>query len=84
MDSYLRLDVKEEELFQSEIDRMGMNQKEEIIQTMTSWEEKGMEKERQTIALNLLRKKLDLETIAEVTGMTIAQLHQLQAGNPSM
>ena len=86
VDSYLRLDVKEEEIFQSEIDRMGMNQKEEIMQTMTSWEEKGMEKgmekERQTIALNLLRKKLDLETIAEVTGLTIAQLQQLQADRP--
>lgn len=91
VDSYLRLDRKEEEMFQAEIDRMGMNSKEEIMYTMTSWEEKGMEKgmekERQTIALNLLRKNMDLETIAEVTGLTIselegfanAQLQQLQA-----
>ena len=33
------------------------------------------------MALNMLRKKLDLETIAEVTGLTIAQLQQLQADN---
>jgi len=45
---------------------------------MTSWEEKGMEKERQTIALNLLRKNLDLETIAEVTGLTVIQLQEMQ------
>jgi predicted transposase YdaD len=49
------------------------------METMTSWERTGMEKERQSIALNLLRKKIDLETIAEVTGLTIAQLQQLQA-----
>ncbi len=81
VDSYLRLDVKEEQIFQAEIDRIGINQKEEIMQTITSWEEKGMEKERQSIALNMLRKKLDLETIAEVTGLTIDQLQQLQADN---
>jgi hypothetical protein len=89
VDSYLRLDVNEEQMFQAEIDRMGMTQKEEIMQTITSWEEKGMEKglekglekATQSIALNMLRKKMDLETIAEVTGLTIAQLHQLQADN---
>jgi predicted transposase/invertase (TIGR01784 family) len=55
------------------------------MQATTSWEEKGIVKgkdeERQTIALNMLRKQLDLETIAEVTGLTIAQLQALQAEN---
>ena len=51
------------------------------MQAMTSWEEKGMEKARRSIALNMLRKKLDQETIAEVTGLTIAQLQQFQADN---
>jgi hypothetical protein len=31
------------------------------------------------IALNLLRQQISLETIAEVTGMTIERLQQLQA-----
>ena len=51
------------------------------MQAMTSWEEKGMEKARRSIALNMLRKKLDLETIAEVTGLTSAQIQHLQADN---
>lgn len=34
---------------------------------------------RQEIALNLLRRNLPLETISEVTGLTIAQIQQLQA-----
>ena len=48
------------------------------MQATTSWEEKGMLKERETIALNLLRKNVDLETIVECTGLTIVQLQQLQ------
>jgi predicted transposase/invertase (TIGR01784 family) len=32
----------------------------------------------QEIALNMLRKKMSLETIAEVTGLTMAQLQELQ------
>ena len=85
VDSYLRLDVKEEQTFQAEIDRMGMTQKEEIMQTMTSWEEKGIEKgietERQTIALNLLRQGLSIEIIAQATGLTLPQLQDMQANN---
>jgi hypothetical protein len=37
------------------------------------------QEERQAIALNLLRKNFALETIAEVTGLTIDQLQNLQA-----
>ena len=44
VDIYLRLDVKEEQLFQAEIDTMDKIQKEVIMQTTTSWEEKGIEK----------------------------------------
>jgi len=39
----------------------------------------GRQEERQEIAINLLRRNLPLETIAEVTGLTIAQIQQLQA-----
>jgi predicted transposase YdaD len=83
VDTYLRLDVKEEQVFQAEIDKMESVQKERIMETLTSWEEKGMEKgretERQTIALNLLMQNVPLETIAKATSLTIEQLQQLQA-----
>jgi predicted transposase/invertase (TIGR01784 family) len=49
----------------------------------TSWEEKGIEKgmkqARVEIAFKLLRRRVPLEIIAEVTGLTIAQLQQLPA-----
>jgi predicted transposase/invertase (TIGR01784 family) len=87
VDTYLRLDAKEEKAFQAEIDKLGVVEKERIMETLTSWEERGLRKgrqegrqeERQAIALNMLQRKLPLETIAEVTGLTIEQLHQLQA-----
>jgi hypothetical protein len=44
-------------------------------------EERARVEEKQTIALNMPRKRLDWETIAEVTGLTIAQLQALKAEN---
>jgi predicted transposase YdaD len=41
--------------------------------------EKGREEERQAIALNLLRQGISVEAIAQATGLTIAQLQQLQS-----
>jgi predicted transposase YdaD len=43
--------------------------------------EEGKVEEKQTIALNMLRKHLDLETVAEVTGLTTEKLQQLQVEN---
>ena len=48
------------------------------MEVMTSWEKRGVEKERQTIVLNLLRENLPLETIARTTGLTIVQLQDPQ------
>jgi predicted transposase YdaD len=37
------------------------------------------EEERKAIALKMLRKDLDLDTIAEFTGLSIVQLQEMQA-----
>lgn len=39
----------------------------------------GKELEKQAIALNLLQRKFPLETIAEITGLTIEQLEKLSS-----
>jgi predicted transposase YdaD len=52
------------------------------METLTSWEREGMEKERQSIALNMLKDNFSLEQISRLTGLTIAQLQQLQADHP--
>ena len=79
VDTYLRLNTKEEQTFQAEIDKLNLQEKEAIMQTMTSWEEKGMEKTTQTIALNMLNDNLLLEQIARLTGLTIEQRQHLQS-----
>jgi predicted transposase/invertase (TIGR01784 family) len=81
VDTYLRLNAKEEKTFQAEIDTLEVGQKEEIMQATTSWEERGMEKAQQTIALNLLRQGLTIELIAQATELTIAQIQAIQAEN---
>jgi hypothetical protein len=50
---------------------------------VTTGEQIGMEKATHAIALNMLRKNMPLEIIAELTGLTIAQLKKLQAKNPA-
>ena len=65
--------------FRVELDKLlEVGQKEEIMEVMTSWERKGVEKEKQAIALNMLRKSFSLEEVSELTGLTIAQLQDLQ------
>ena len=41
--------------------------------------DRGKVEERQSIALNFMRQGISLETIAQCTGLTMAQLRQLQA-----
>jgi predicted transposase/invertase (TIGR01784 family) len=79
VDTYLRLDLKEEKTFQAEIDKLEPSQKEEIMENLTSWEERGVEKERRTIALSMLQDNLPLEQISRHTRLTIEQLQQIQA-----
>jgi hypothetical protein len=50
---------------------------------VTSVEEMAIENEKNRIALNLLQGNVPLETIAQATGLTIAQLKKLQAKNPA-
>ena len=62
VDSYLRLNSKEETVFQSELNTMGLKEKEQIMQITTSWEEKGIvrgQKQGQAnTILRLLKRKL--------------------------
>jgi hypothetical protein len=45
---------------------------------MNQAELKGEQRQKQSIALKMLGKNLPLETIAEVTGLTIDRLQELQ------
>jgi predicted transposase YdaD len=75
VDTYLRLDLREEKTFQAEIDKLEPAQKEGIMETLTSWEERGM----RLAALKMLQENIPLETIARVTDFSIEQIQQLQS-----
>jgi hypothetical protein len=79
VDTYLRLNQSEEKTFQTEIATMSIAQKEEIMEVTTSWEEKGIEKERRAIALEMLQENLPLDQISRLTKLTIAQIKKLQS-----
>jgi predicted transposase YdaD len=79
VDTYLRLDDTEKQVFQAAISTMGLDEQEEIMEIVTSWQQSGAQKTREEIALNLLREGLAIEVIIRVTGLTVEQVQQLQA-----
>ena len=58
VDTYLRLNATEEQVFHSEIDRMGLIQEEEVMEIVTSWMETGMQREAEKIVLRQLNHRL--------------------------
>jgi hypothetical protein len=80
VDSYLRLDVKEERTFQAEIDTMRLEEKEAIMQTTTSWEETGIEKGQRSLLVRQLTRKfgtIDERTLVQVKALSVAKLESL-------
>ncbi|MEH2027543.1 Rpn family recombination-promoting nuclease/putative transposase [Nostoc sp.] len=80
IDTYLNLNETEEQTFKAAISTMGLDQKEEYMQIITSWEKKGAEKALEQVALNSLREGISVEIVARITGLTVEQVQQLQAG----
>ncbi|MBW4617460.1 MAG: hypothetical protein KME21_30465 [Desmonostoc vinosum HA7617-LM4] len=55
VDTYLRLDVTEEQAFQAVVDTMGLAEREEVMEIVTSWGEKAALAERREIIAGLLK-----------------------------
>jgi predicted transposase/invertase (TIGR01784 family) len=83
VDIYLPLNSQEQQTFRQELDRLELPQKEKAMNVMTSWEKEGFDKgrieERRAIALNLLNQQMPPTMIAQVTGLTLEQVQELQA-----
>ena len=58
VDSYLRLNAQEKITFQSELSKMKLEEKEQIMQITTSWKEEGRLEEKLNITLRQLNRKL--------------------------
>ncbi len=50
-----------------------------LSEAFLAWEQQKEQQTRETIALNLLKQGIEIEAIAQATGLTIEQLQQLQA-----
>jgi predicted transposase YdaD len=75
----LRLDDTEKQVFQAAISTMGLDEQEEIMEIVTSWQQEGAQKTREEIALNLLKRGMIVQEISQVTGLSLEQVQQLQA-----
>lgn len=81
VDSYLNLDSTEEQIFQNQLSTMELQERAQIMEITTSWEQKGIVKgrldEKLSIALRLLNRKLgnlpDAITL-QVTSLESSQL----------
>ena len=79
-ESYLKLTEEEEEQLMHEIDKLP--EADKILELTVSYEEKGKKigKEigKQEVAIEMLKKELDLNLIAEVTHLSIEELQKLK------
>lgn len=88
IDTYLRLNLEEEQLFQMELGRMGLVEQEEVMKIVTSWMEQGLQQGKQEgkqeEALLLILRQLNrrigdinLELQEHIRSLSISQLEEL-------
>jgi Fic family protein len=58
---------------------MGLDEQEEIMEIVTSWQQEGAQKALEKVAVNLLREGMTVEAITRVTGLTLEQVQHLLA-----
>ena len=79
VDVYLELNAAEEQVFKAAIDTMGLTDREEYMEIVTSWQREGAQQALEQVAVNLLREGMAIEAIVRITGLTIERVQQLQA-----
>jgi hypothetical protein len=82
LDWLMRLPEELEKQFQTELKAFEEARQMKYVTTIERMaEERAEERQKQTIALNLLKENIALETISRTTGLTIEQIQALQAQN---
>jgi len=80
VDTYLRLNAQEEELFQRELDKIEPNEQEGVMQIVTSWQQEGRQQEAASLALRLLNRRLGAvnpKLQSQIQQLPIQQLEDL-------
>jgi Domain of unknown function (DUF4351)/Putative transposase, YhgA-like len=80
IDTYLRLNAQEKEIFQAEIAQFEPTQQEVVMQIVTSWMEEGIQQGELKIIQRLLTKRIGLitpELQEQLRGLSLTQLEDL-------
>ncbi|MEH1821045.1 MAG: DUF4351 domain-containing protein [Nostoc sp.] len=80
IDTYLRLNAQEEEIFQTEIAQFEPTQQEVVMQIVTSWMESGIQQGELKIIQRLLTKRIGVITAElqeQLRGLSLTQLEDL-------
>ncbi|MGJ9384372.1 Rpn family recombination-promoting nuclease/putative transposase [Salipaludibacillus sp. CF4.18] len=81
-ETYIKLTPSEEEQLMSEVKQMDKKEGEKVMEVMVSYErkgmEKGVEKEKTSIAKNMLKKEMEVDLIVELTGLNKEEVLKLK------
>ncbi|HHP7229470.1 MAG TPA: Rpn family recombination-promoting nuclease/putative transposase [Xenococcaceae cyanobacterium] len=78
VDTYLRLNQSETEIFQEQLNTMELEQQEQIMQLTTSWKEEGRLEERKSLVFRLLNRKLGELPEEDVSAIQSLEPSQLE------
>ncbi|ASN06461.1 RpnC/YadD family protein [Virgibacillus necropolis] len=77
-ETYLSLNKTEEEKLMEEINQLSQDESERILKLPNSWREKGIQEEKEKIALEMLKEGLSIELIAKVTHLGLDEIEELK------
>lgn len=80
VDTYLTLNTTEEQTFQTELDRMGLNKEEKVMEIVTSWMRTGMRNEAEKLVLRQLNRRfgpIEAELEQRIQALSIDRVEDL-------
>jgi hypothetical protein len=80
VDTYLTLNVTEEQTFQTELDKMGLNKEERVMEIVTSWMRTGMRNEAEKLVLRQLNRRfgpIETEIEQQIQALSIDRVEDL-------
>lgn len=80
IDTYLKLNAVEEELFQAEISQISLVEQEDVMQIVTSWMEQGKQEEALSLIMRLLPRRIGIvetELQERIHQLSLTQLENL-------
>ncbi len=77
-ETYIQLTPTEEEQLMNEVKQMDKKEGEKVMEVMVSYERKGVEKGKTSIAKNMLKKEMEVDLIVELTGLNKEEVLKLK------